>query len=57
MVLVIMVFYTLTFLMLLYQVIQILVGQVTWMIVDPSQVTHLVLDPGLFRGVAKSKVL
>ena len=25
------------------------------MIEDPSQVTHLVLDPGLFRGVAKKQ--
>eukprot|EP00253_Pinus_taeda_P020255 PITA_20255 len=42
---------------LAYSVIQIQIGQTTWMIIDPSQDMHIVLDSGLFRGVAKNKVL
>eukprot|EP00253_Pinus_taeda_P036566 PITA_36566 len=42
---------------LAYSVIQILIGQVTWTIVDPSQVMHSASDPGSFHGAAKSKAL
>eukprot|EP00253_Pinus_taeda_P027769 PITA_27769 len=51
------IYLTATRLDLAYSVIQIQIGQATWMIIDPSQDMHLLLDPRLFHGIAESKAL